>query len=51
LGFELPKGASAEVKSVALRLIRERGADALGKVAKLHFRTANEVMAEAGRGG
>lgn len=43
LGFTLPRGAT-HVKKEAARLIAERGADALPKVAKMHFKTANEVL-------
>lgn len=43
LGFALPRGAT-HVKKEAARLIAERGADALPKVAKMHFKTANEVL-------
>ncbi len=44
LGFPLPKGASAAVKTAAKRLIAEHGQDALGKAAKMHFKTAREVL-------
>lgn len=40
LGVELPKGASKKVDQVARELFQKHGADALGKVAKMHFRTA-----------
>lgn len=43
LGFALPRGAT-HVKMEAARLITERGAEALPKVAKMHFKTANEVL-------
>ena len=43
LGFTLPRGAT-HVKKEAARLIAERGVDALPKVAKMHFKTANEVL-------
>ena len=39
-GMELPKGASARVDEVARQYIERHGAEALGKVAKMHFRTA-----------
>lgn len=43
LGFKLPRGATS-VKAQAKRLIAERGQDALAKVAKMHFKTAYEVL-------
>jgi ribonuclease HIII len=43
LGVTLPRGAGA-VKSIAKDLVAKRGADFLPKVAKMHFRTAYEVL-------
>jgi ribonuclease HIII len=43
-GEELKKGASAEVKAQAKRLVEKFGPDALGDYAKLHFRTAYEAL-------
>jgi ribonuclease HIII len=43
-GEELRKGASAEVKAQATRLVAKLGPDALGDFAKLHFRTAFEAL-------
>jgi ribonuclease HIII len=40
LEIELPKGAGANVDQVAKELVASHGADALAKVAKMHFRTA-----------
>ena len=37
---ELPKGASATVDAAAKEFVAKWGADKLGKVAKMHFRTA-----------
>jgi ribonuclease HIII len=37
---ELPKGASAAVDAAAKKFVEERGAGELGKISKLHFRTA-----------
>lgn len=48
-GLELARGASATVREQARRIIDERGARALASCAKLHFRTAYEVVAEAGK--
>lgn len=43
-GIKLPKGASARVKSAAKQLIAKHGAEALPKVAKMHFKTSAEVL-------
>jgi ribonuclease HIII len=43
-GIPLPLGASAAVKDAARAIIEKHGADALGKVAKLHFKTTAEVL-------
>ena len=43
LGFPLPRGAT-HVKKQAARLLAERGVEALPKAAKMHFKTANEVL-------
>lgn len=48
-GTTLQKGASAMVKTQAIELMDKLGAKALGDYAKLHFRTAYEVVKEAGR--
>lgn len=50
-GASLPKGASAAVKAAAVDLVRREGPEALGKFAKLHFKTAGEVLALAGHPG
>ena len=39
-GLRLPKGASAAVDAAAKECVARLGAESLGKVAKLHFRTA-----------
>jgi ribonuclease HIII len=39
-GLTLPKGASAAVDAAAREFVAKHGADNLGKVAKMHFRTA-----------
>jgi ribonuclease HIII len=39
-GVEFPKGAGANVDKMAKEFVETRGADELGKVSKLHFRTA-----------
>ena len=43
-GEELRKGASAEVKAQAKRLVEKFGPDRLGDYVKLHFRTAYEAL-------
>jgi len=43
-GVELPKGASTAVEEAAAQLIAKHGRDALGKVAKMHFRTSQKVL-------
>ena len=47
-GAKLQKGASALVKDQAAEIIRKFGVRALGDFAKLHFRTAYEVVSAAG---
>lgn len=44
----LPKGASDRVRARAVDLVRRQGPEALRSVAKLHFKTADAVYAEAG---
>jgi len=46
-GVDFPKGASAAVRAAAVELIRKHGPAALPKVAKIHFRTSQQVLAEA----
>ena len=43
-GILLPKGASAAVEAAAREFIEKHGAANLGKVAKMHFRTAYRVQ-------
>ncbi len=47
IGIELPKGAGPTVDSVAAKIIREKGEEALGPVAKLHFKTVEKARALA----
>jgi ribonuclease HIII len=47
-GQPLLKGASAQVKAQARGIVEAHGARALGKFAKLHFRTAWEVVSDLG---
>jgi len=46
LGVVLAKGVSPKVKAAAATLIAEYGAAMLPKVAKMHFKTASEVLAK-----
>lgn len=48
-GIRLPLGAGDAVTAAARELVRQRGPEALGKAAKLHFRTTAAV--EGGAGG
>jgi ribonuclease HIII len=44
LGIKLPKGVSGQVKTAAKELVSRHGPEVLPKVAKMHFRTADEVL-------
>ncbi len=46
LGIELPKGASLQVKAVGREIALRHGAEGLGKLAKMHFKTANEILSD-----
>jgi ribonuclease HIII len=48
-GVELPKGASAAVDAAGVELVKKHGREALGKVAKMHFRTSQKVMEGASK--
>jgi ribonuclease HIII len=48
-GAKLQKGAGPEVKEQANEIMRRFGTQALGQFAKLHFRTAYEVVSAAGK--
>lgn len=43
IGMSLPKGASRQVVAVGKAFIEKYGYEALGSVAKIHFKTANEI--------
>jgi len=43
-GMELPKGASQMVVAAAKRLVQKNGRSGLAQVAKLHFKTTQEVL-------
>jgi len=44
-GVEIPKGASALVRERARELVANKGADALPRYVKMHFRTTEQVLA------
>jgi len=48
-GTKLPKGASAAVIEAGRKIAAAGGREALGKVAKLHFRTTGKVLDAVGR--
>ena len=48
-GAKLQKGAGPQVKEQAHEIMRKFGTRALGDFAKLHFRTAYEVVFAAGK--
>jgi ribonuclease HIII len=48
-GVTLPKGASMAVEEAAVQLVAKHGRDALGKVAKMHFRTSQKVLEAASK--
>ena len=48
-GIPLPKGASRKVEETAVEFIMTHGADNLNRIAKMHFKTADKVLAQAGR--
>ena len=43
-GEALLRGASGAVKALGMRIVTQYGADSLAKVAKLHFKTATEIL-------
>ncbi len=47
-GTSLPRGVSLPVRQTAVRLLKEKGPAILWEIAKCHFKTADEVLAEAG---
>ncbi|MES1227790.1 MAG: ribonuclease HIII [Armatimonadota bacterium] len=48
-GFLLPKGASAGVVDAGASFVRQFGAEKLSQVAKMHFKTTQNVMEKAGQ--
>jgi ribonuclease HIII len=51
LGVQLPKGVSEAVKSAAKTVLKNGGRNSLGTIAKMHFKTAIEVLAESPQNG
>ena len=45
-GMKIPLGASSQVVSAGKQLIKEKGPEILGKFAKLHFKTTQQVCGE-----
>ena len=44
VGETLLRGASGAVKALGIRIVTQHGGGALAKVAKLHFKTASEIL-------
>jgi ribonuclease HIII len=47
IGVPLPRGVSASVKEAAKKIVANGGREALDAVAKMHFKTAAEVLASS----
>ena len=47
-GVALPKGASQAVIDAGVALVKKHGSEGLAKVAKMHFRTSQKVLQQAG---
>lgn len=45
-GAPLPRGASAQVKTIAKKLVTAHGPTVLDRLAKTHFKTASEVLGQ-----
>lgn len=48
IGTDLPKGASPAVIAAGAKIVKRLGAQALSGVAKIHFKTYQDVLAAAG---
>jgi ribonuclease HIII len=46
VGFKIPLGASAAVIAAGKSLVKAQGPEILGKFAKLHFKTTQQVTGE-----
>ncbi|WP_213357946.1 ribonuclease HIII [Chlamydiifrater phoenicopteri] len=44
--IQLPKGAGVAAKNTGTKIFREKGADTLSKLAKVHFKTFTEIVSE-----
>ena len=44
VGETLLRGASGAVKALGIRIVTQHGGEALARVAKLHFKTASEIL-------
>jgi ribonuclease HIII len=44
IGYQLPKGASAEVERIGKMLVEKEGEEVLKKVAKIHFKTTKAIL-------
>ena len=47
-GFEIAKGVSPKVKTAASNILKQHGPTMLPRVAKINFKTTDEVLAKAG---
>jgi ribonuclease HIII len=48
LGVELPKGASSQVVQMGRKLLKEKGKEIFGQIAKKHFKTLDEIVGKSG---
>ena len=46
VGFKIPLGASSQVVDAGKLLVKTHGKEVLGKFAKLHFKTTQQVVGE-----
>lgn len=49
-GIELPKGSSPRSEEVGLDLVKRDGPEALNKVAKIHFKLTQRILAQVNEG-
>jgi ribonuclease HIII len=47
-GVQMPKGASEQVKTAAIELVKKAGPEVLLKTSKCHFKTTDQVLAACG---
>ncbi len=48
VGVDLPKGASPKVQEVGYQLVKKKGQERLQRVAKVHFKTTQKILALLG---